>query len=132
MYILEKNGRMILTEENRRTQRKTCPSTTFSTTNPTRIDPGANSGLRGERPATNRLSHGTAAIHHHTPIYLYKLILDNQRTEQVSEFHYLGCQLSYQCEGDVHHKLEKFNYMCSKIKTLKDETRMETRIKFIK
>jgi hypothetical protein len=36
------------------------PSATLSTTNPTWIDPGSNPGLRGERPATNRLSHGTA------------------------------------------------------------------------
>jgi hypothetical protein len=42
------------------TRRKTCPSATLSTTNPTWTDPGSNSGLRGERPATNRLSHGTA------------------------------------------------------------------------
>jgi hypothetical protein len=33
------------------------PSATLSTTNPTWIDPDANTGLRGERPATNRLSH---------------------------------------------------------------------------
>jgi hypothetical protein len=46
--------------ENRKTRRKTCPSATLSTTNPTWIDPGANPGLRGERPATNDLSHGTA------------------------------------------------------------------------
>jgi hypothetical protein len=39
------------------------PSDTLSTTNPTWIDPGANPGLRGERPATNRLSHGTALLH---------------------------------------------------------------------
>jgi hypothetical protein len=32
----------------------------LSTTNPTWTDPGSNPGLRGERPATNRLSHGTA------------------------------------------------------------------------
>jgi hypothetical protein len=51
---------MKLTGENRRTRRKTCPSATLSTTNPTWTDPGSNSGLRGERPATNRLSHGTA------------------------------------------------------------------------
>jgi hypothetical protein len=38
------------------------PSATLFTTNPTWIDPGANPGLRGERPATNRLSHGTAFI----------------------------------------------------------------------
>jgi hypothetical protein len=35
---------------------KTCPIVTLSTTNPTWTDPG----LRGERPATNRLSRGTA------------------------------------------------------------------------
>jgi hypothetical protein len=39
---------------------KTRPSATLSTTSPTRIDPSANPGLRGERPATNGLSHGTA------------------------------------------------------------------------
>jgi hypothetical protein len=38
------------------------PSATLSTTNPTCKDPGANPGLRGERPATNRLSHGTACV----------------------------------------------------------------------
>jgi hypothetical protein len=53
---------MKLTEENRSTREKTCPSATLSTTNPTWIDPGSNPGLRGERPATNRLSHGTALI----------------------------------------------------------------------
>jgi len=59
---LESDGGMILTGENRRTRRKTCPSATLSTTNPTWIDPGANPGLRGERPATNDLSHGTAPV----------------------------------------------------------------------
>jgi hypothetical protein len=49
---------MILARENRRTRGKTCPSATLSTTNPTWIDPGANPGLRGERPATKRF--GTA------------------------------------------------------------------------
>jgi hypothetical protein len=43
-----------------RTQRKTCPSATLSTINPIWIDPSANPGLRGERPVTNGLSHGTA------------------------------------------------------------------------
>jgi hypothetical protein len=42
---------------------KTCPSATLSTTNPTWTDPGSNLGLRGERPAINRLSHGTAHFH---------------------------------------------------------------------
>jgi hypothetical protein len=53
---------MKLTGENRSTGGKTCPSVTLSTTNPTWTDPGSNQGLRAERPATNRLSHGTANI----------------------------------------------------------------------
>jgi hypothetical protein len=57
------------------------PSATLSTTNPTWIDPGANPGLRGERPATNRLSHGTAfwrttiAIFHHNLCGMFPCIL---------------------------------------------------------
>jgi hypothetical protein len=50
---------MKLTGENRSTREKTCPSATLSTRNPTWTDPG----LSGERPATNRLSHGTAQDH---------------------------------------------------------------------
>jgi hypothetical protein len=42
-------GGLKLTGENRSTRRKTCPSATLSTTNPTGTDPGSNS-----------LSHGTA------------------------------------------------------------------------
>jgi hypothetical protein len=41
-------------------QGKTCPSATLSTTNPTWTESGSNPGFRGGRPATNRLSHGTA------------------------------------------------------------------------
>jgi hypothetical protein len=51
---------MKLTGENRRTRGKTCPSATLSTTNPIWTEPGSNPGLRGGRPAANRLSHGTA------------------------------------------------------------------------
>jgi hypothetical protein len=47
---------MKLTGENRSTGGKPCPSATLSTTNPTWTDPCSNPGLRGERPATNRLS----------------------------------------------------------------------------
>jgi hypothetical protein len=56
----ERQWNGILTGEKRRTRRKTCSNATLSTTNPTWIDPGADSGLHGERPATNNLSHGTA------------------------------------------------------------------------
>jgi hypothetical protein len=39
---------------------KTCRSATLSTTNPTWLDPGLNPARRGGKPATNRLSYGTA------------------------------------------------------------------------
>jgi hypothetical protein len=39
---------------------KNCPSANSSTTNPARNDPGAKTGLRIKRLATNRLSYGTA------------------------------------------------------------------------
>jgi hypothetical protein len=58
----ERRWNDILTGENRITRRKTCPSATLSITNPTWIDPGANPGPRGERLATNDLSHGTALV----------------------------------------------------------------------
>ena len=51
---------MILTGENRRTERKTRPSAILFTTDPTWTDLGLNPDLRGERPATKRLSHGSA------------------------------------------------------------------------
>ena len=50
---------MKLTGENRSTLGKTCPSATLPTTHSTWTDPGSNPGLRGEKPVTNRLSHGT-------------------------------------------------------------------------
>jgi hypothetical protein len=36
------------------------PQCHLSTTNPTLSDPGSNQGRRGGKPATNRLSYGTA------------------------------------------------------------------------
>jgi hypothetical protein len=39
---------------------KTCPSATLSTTNPTLPDLGSNPCRHGKKPATNRLSCGTA------------------------------------------------------------------------
>jgi hypothetical protein len=51
---------MKLTGENQSTRGKTCPNATLSTTNLTWTDLGSNPGLRGESPATNRVSHGTA------------------------------------------------------------------------
>jgi hypothetical protein len=55
MYDMDSQDRIILTGENRRTRRKSCPIATLSTSNSTWTDPGANPRLRGERPAANRL-----------------------------------------------------------------------------
>jgi hypothetical protein len=41
---------------------ETCPSATLSTTNPTRIDLASYPVHRGEKPVTNRLTHGTAVV----------------------------------------------------------------------
>jgi hypothetical protein len=51
---------------------KTCPSTTLSTINPTWTNPGSNTCLRGERPATNRLSHGTG--YNRVMDYFYRIL----------------------------------------------------------
>jgi hypothetical protein len=51
---------MKLTGENLSIRGKTGPSNTLSTTNLTWTEPGSSPVLRGGRPATNRLSHGTA------------------------------------------------------------------------
>jgi hypothetical protein len=64
---------MKMTGQNRSTGGKTCHSVTLSTTNPTWTDPGSNPGIRGERPATNRLSHGTA-LKPHIIIHTIKIV----------------------------------------------------------
>jgi len=53
---------MIMTRVRRSTRRKPCPNTTLSTTNNKETDLASNLGLRGERPATHRLSHGLASL----------------------------------------------------------------------
>jgi hypothetical protein len=52
----ESHGGMMLTEENLRTPRNTCPVAIFFTANLTLTDSGANPVLCDERPATNRLT----------------------------------------------------------------------------
>jgi hypothetical protein len=41
---------------------KTCPNTTLSTTDPTCLELGSKAGRRGEEPANNRLTYGTASF----------------------------------------------------------------------
>jgi len=51
---------MILTGKTEVIGKKACPSGTLSTTKVTQTDLGLNTSLRGDKPATNSLSHGTA------------------------------------------------------------------------
>jgi hypothetical protein len=51
---------MNVTGENRSTRGRNCLSATLSSTNPIWTIPRSNPGLRGETPATNRPSRGTA------------------------------------------------------------------------
>jgi hypothetical protein len=50
---------MIQGVENGSTRRKTCPSVSLSSTNLTLTGPGSKLDLRGEKPVTSHLSHGT-------------------------------------------------------------------------
>ena len=60
--VIWSTGGMMLTEEFRISLRKPCRSATSSTMNSTRTVMGLNPGLHGRRPATNRLSYGTALM----------------------------------------------------------------------
>jgi hypothetical protein len=65
-------GGMKLTGKTEVIGKKTYPSVTLSTTNPTWTDKGSNPGLRGERPAPNRLNHGTAiSLSRYSSVSLY-------------------------------------------------------------
>ena len=65
---------MKLTGDKPKYSGKTSPSATLSITNPTWTDPGSNPGLRGGRPATNRLSHGAASLQSEIKLDGLKLI----------------------------------------------------------
>jgi hypothetical protein len=67
---MENDGGKIVTEKTEDVGGKNCPSAILSATNPTRIEPGANSCLRGEWPAANRLSHDTA-LRYTIPVVLF-------------------------------------------------------------
>jgi hypothetical protein len=84
---------MKLTGESRSTRGKTCPCATLSTINPTWTDPGSNPGFRGERPATNRLSHGTAK----------SFTLCKKRANSCNQLRHLSIPLQF--HSSSHHSL---------------------------
>jgi hypothetical protein len=78
---------------------KTCLSATLSTTNPKWPDLGSNPGPRGGKPATNRLSYGTApnkgmltVQHGQTDHYKFK---DNRK----HLIHHLRAWIPYNSQG---------------------------------
>ena len=52
----------MLAKGNRSVRRKTCPTTTLSTSNPTLMNLGMNPDLYGEGLEPDRLSHGTSQL----------------------------------------------------------------------
>lgn len=62
-----------------------------------------------------------------------KIVIDNQPVEQVSNFKYLGCEISFNDNDEVKKKLHRFQYMCGTIRrTLKGKVREDTQLKFYK
>jgi hypothetical protein len=82
---MESHGGIILTGETEKKQEKTCPSATLSAINPTWTDPGANLGLRGKRPAINRLSYGTAK--QYVPLKRPKSLLKEKSLNLYTDWH---------------------------------------------
>jgi hypothetical protein len=66
---------MILTGENRSTGRENFPTVILSTTNIMCIELKSNPGFRGDKPATNHLSRGTA-FKDHLKVLLYPIFPD--------------------------------------------------------
>jgi hypothetical protein len=79
------------------TRRKTCPSATLSTTNPTWTDPGSKPGLRSGRPATNRLSHDTAILTLTCRIRLLSssFVLKDSSVSKAESFPFLGERMEF-------------------------------------
>jgi hypothetical protein len=63
-----------------------------------------------------------------------KIILNNKSiTEQVSNFNYLGRNVTYKYDEDLNDKLSKLKNICGAIaRTLKKKTRKETNLKCYK
>jgi len=59
-----------------------------------------------------------------------KIVINDETLEQVSQFTYLGCSISYQCSNDVEFNLAKFLQLIGTLKrTIFKKARMETILK---
>ena len=62
-----------------------------------------------------------------------KLVMDGKIIEQVRDFNYLGCNISYCERKEVNNKVNQFQRMWGIIsRTLKGKTQLSTQIKFYK
>jgi hypothetical protein len=118
--VMEHRWNEVDKEKPKYSGKKTCPSAILSTTNPTWTDPGPKPGLSGGRPATNRLSNGTAYLH-----LLPKSPVRQQEREStdVSAVHFCGSLvasnltiwptfwfvLNYLHDSKLFHKLNSYN-----------------------
>jgi hypothetical protein len=63
----------------------------------------------------------------------FKIVIDNERIEQVSSFKYLGINVSIFLKKDINIKLNKFQRMCGMIRrTLRQKTLQSTQLKLYK
>ena len=62
-----------------------------------------------------------------------KIVINGKTIEQVRDFNYLGCNISYCERKEVNNKINKFQRMCSTIsRTFKGKAQLSTQIKFYK
>ena len=62
-----------------------------------------------------------------------KIVINGKIIEQVRDFNYLGCNISYCERKDVNNKVNMFQRMCGTLsRTLKGKTQLSTQIKFYK
>ncbi|RZF44869.1 hypothetical protein LSTR_LSTR004494 [Laodelphax striatellus] len=62
-----------------------------------------------------------------------KIVVDDFILEQVSEYNYLGCHISFKEDVDIEKKVGKFQSICGTIsRTLSKKARKETLMKFYK
>jgi hypothetical protein len=67
------------------------------------------------------------------PIRLKTFLNNKSIIEQVSNFNYVGCNVTYKYDEDLNYKLSKFQNICTvTARTLKTKTRKETNVKFYK
>jgi DNA modification methylase len=59
-----------------------------------------------------------------------KIVINNNILEQVNSFNYLGCIITVYNNTDLEIKRNRFNQMCSTIRTMNNKTRKETQINF--